>query len=151
MLKFVKKICYLFASLASLVAGFMLFLSPVSFNIGEHVEEIAWGEVYFPEDGNGTYVPFIAFIALVVVGIVLLFLFFFPRLSRFLEVPVVAISGVSIGLLASTSAFYANAQLISSSMGGDIIYYSNGLGVVCGIALAALSLILVFFGSAIKR
>lgn len=151
MLKFVKKICYLFASLASLVAGFMLFLSPVSFNLGEHVEEIAWGEVYFPEDGNGTYVPFIAFIALVVVGIVLLFLFFFPRLSRFLEVPIVAISGVSIGLLASTSAFYASAQLISSSLGGDIIYYSNGLGVICGIALAALSLILVFFGSAIKR
>lgn len=151
MLKFVKKICYLFASLASLVAGFMLFLSPVSFNAGKYVEEIAWGEVYFPEDGNGTYVPFIAFIVLVIVGIVLLFLFFFPRLSRFLEVPIVAISGVSIGLLASTSAFYANAQLISSSLGGDTIFYSNGLGVVCGIALAALSLILVFFGSAIKR
>lgn len=151
MLKFVKKICYLFASLASLVAGFMLFLSPVSFNIGEHVEEIAWGEVYFPEDGNGTYVPFIAFIVLVIVGIVLLFLFFFPRLSRFLEVPIVAISGVSIGLLASTSAFYANAQIVSSSLVGDTIFYSNGLGVVCGIALAALSLILVFFGSAIKR
>lgn len=151
MLKFVKKICYLFASLASLVAGFMLFLSPVSFNTGKLVKEIAWGEVYFPEDGNGTYVPFIAFIVLVIVGIVLLFLFFFPRLSRFLEVPIVAISGVSIGLLASTSAFYANAQLISSSLVGDTIFYSNGLGVVCGIALAALSLILVFFGSAIKR
>lgn len=151
MLKFVKKICYLFASLASLVAGFMLFLSPVSFNAGRLVEEIAWGEVYFPEDGNGTYVPFIAFIVLVIVGIVLLFLFFFPRLSRFLEVPIVAISGVSIGLLASTSAFYANAQIVSSSLGGDTIFYSNGLGVVCGIALAALSLILVFFGSAIKR
>ena len=150
MRKMIKRLSYLLASLCAFVAGFMMFLSPVSsvIEIGSlsQVTEIPWNEVYFPENGNGTVYPFVAFLALIAVGLILFFLVFFPRISRILEIPCVAIIALAIGVLCCTNGLYVVTKF--ASINATI---TNGPAITYGVSLAAVSLLFTFIGSVIKR